>query len=663
MPATGATRKSARVQAKQGNQSKASRAVQDSKSTAGQNSDDNIDSDGLADADNSEDSSCVTKGSKAKRKPAKRAKTKKDAAELIRKPRGKGARTVGKLSALLQLPMDILFEVWRFLPPATLLALLQVNSLFRETLQAGEAISIWINVRKSCKAPDPLPGFTEIQWVRYLFGSKICHICKKKKTDEPYFEYRIRVCSPCFRKVSLTAKKLKSKYREWYMTLKDLLPTQCLDPDAENIDEYTEDDNVYYLNDAEEVVRGLQACQGKQELDTYINKRKAYLEDYNKRVEECYNWAEMDYDRQEDEKLGLIKMRNESMNRKLAEMGYSEMDIKFSGTFLTSTGKRDAPLTEKGWTAVRSKVVTILEKSRLCRSFDPEATGELLERRQMLSRVYDAYKATLQPIQTRSLPQLSSIILELPVVHPLFDALRTVTQDDFDEILDQLKVDILQFIRKMAPHASTASLANCLVECYCCFRTFCGWDSALRHFNCPKCCFSKGRFEAQYGYGEGESRPLISMDPRFFSAGRVDSLIVLSGGNPESTTTDEMDEKSCVFECDRVGRAFLGTWREALDHERKAHNVLTRPRFDLVENSDFEDKRVCWSWSQCHAHVLAPTTRAEVVAHLNSEHNVPAPKVPKDFLYVGHECDEKEGRMKDLGLETDDSHSIGDGWI
>ena len=104
-----------------------------------------------------------------------------------------------QLGALLTLPMDILFEVstsqkvlsrrvltdcqvWRFLPPATLLALLEVNSLFRRTLTAGEAKSIWTSVRKSCEAPDPLPGFNEIEWVRFLFGTKICHVSSSSWT-------------------------------------------------------------------------------------------------------------------------------------------------------------------------------------------------------------------------------------------------------------------------------------------------------------------------------------------------------------------------------------------------------------------------------------------------------------------------------------------------
>ncbi|KAL0562350.1 hypothetical protein V5O48_019737, partial [Marasmius crinis-equi] len=89
------------------------------------------------------------------------------------KPPAKRSK-IGKLSLFMEMPLDILFEIIQHLPPETLVNLARVNSTFRSTLSAPDAVAVWASKRVQIEAPVPFPGFSERKWMQILFAAPIC---------------------------------------------------------------------------------------------------------------------------------------------------------------------------------------------------------------------------------------------------------------------------------------------------------------------------------------------------------------------------------------------------------------------------------------------------------------------------------------------------------
>ncbi|KAL1738469.1 hypothetical protein HDZ31DRAFT_78340, partial [Schizophyllum fasciatum] len=107
-------------------------------------------------------------------------------------------RSRRKLTALFELPLDIVYEIFSHLHPAHLLAVSRTNKALRGMLMCKNARSVW---RKSfLNAPDipPVPeDLNEPQYARLLFD-KSCMSCQAPNTSTVAWASRWRCCKKCF---------------------------------------------------------------------------------------------------------------------------------------------------------------------------------------------------------------------------------------------------------------------------------------------------------------------------------------------------------------------------------------------------------------------------------------------------------------------------------
>ncbi|KAJ7470603.1 hypothetical protein FB451DRAFT_1254254 [Mycena latifolia] len=126
-------------------------------------------------------------------------------------PKGKGRiRGAGSLKRMLEMPMDLFYEICCHLEPAKLLLFARTNKKLRAILMARRSTSIWRAARQNVSAPDPPSCMAEPAWTNLLYTPNgICFECDTK-TNYIDFALRRRLCLECRKKHLLRIKPHES---------------------------------------------------------------------------------------------------------------------------------------------------------------------------------------------------------------------------------------------------------------------------------------------------------------------------------------------------------------------------------------------------------------------------------------------------------------------
>ncbi|EPQ60024.1 hypothetical protein GLOTRDRAFT_118465 [Gloeophyllum trabeum ATCC 11539] len=113
--------------------------------------------------------------------------------------RARKGKNDGRLAMLLEMPMDILFEILSHAHPLDLLQVTRTSRELRRTLLSPSSTSIW----KASLAADPdlpecPPDLSYPRWVHLVYDP-YCHNCSRTRVKNPDWRLRVRFCSPCFR--------------------------------------------------------------------------------------------------------------------------------------------------------------------------------------------------------------------------------------------------------------------------------------------------------------------------------------------------------------------------------------------------------------------------------------------------------------------------------
>ncbi|KAJ6547405.1 hypothetical protein B0H19DRAFT_266913 [Mycena capillaripes] len=120
------------------------------------------------------------------------------------------SRRQGSLQGLLDLPMDVFYEILTHLAPEYLVNLVRMNRRFRSALKAPESNFVSKAARQNVSgtpAPDPPSDMTEPEWANLLYTpEKACFECGKTGTSNIDFAFRRRLCLACRKKHLLRTK-------------------------------------------------------------------------------------------------------------------------------------------------------------------------------------------------------------------------------------------------------------------------------------------------------------------------------------------------------------------------------------------------------------------------------------------------------------------------
>ncbi|KAF9024666.1 hypothetical protein BDZ89DRAFT_115764 [Hymenopellis radicata] len=134
--------------------------------------------------------------------PKKRVKAddEKENAPIVGGSRAMGNRKfkLKNISGLVDLPLDICFEIFSLLSPLDLLQLSRSTKLFRQTLMSRASVTVWQHAREQFHPDLPAPGdiMSEPAWTQLLFENR-CHVCTTTIRRAIDWDLGIRLCPQC----------------------------------------------------------------------------------------------------------------------------------------------------------------------------------------------------------------------------------------------------------------------------------------------------------------------------------------------------------------------------------------------------------------------------------------------------------------------------------
>ncbi|KAI0747657.1 hypothetical protein C8Q80DRAFT_689085 [Daedaleopsis nitida] len=302
----------------------------------------------------------------------------KDVNTKGKKPTG---RNVGKLTELLNVPMDVFFEITSHLYPVDILQLARTSRHLRTMLLSRASRHMWIAARKNISPPPPdPPEYVSEPEYAYLLFERFCMLCGAGRAVNVHYAGRARLCRGCWaanvKKGNRIAKDMGysiHKDKETIKLIANMLPVANRD----NLDRWgvhleavnQSPTATFYEPDFVEVVEQFRqitpALGDENTLEKFIEERKKFtLERLNfRRV--TITWYGKWLSKKEAVSAEAGSERGTAIEEKLRELGYEPKDYPeaYDHEWFQMLNQ-PRKLTPRIWNAIRPKMVAILEKER-----------------------------------------------------------------------------------------------------------------------------------------------------------------------------------------------------------------------------------------------------------------------------------------------------------
>ncbi|KAL5501285.1 hypothetical protein ACEPAH_8545 [Sanghuangporus vaninii] len=306
----------------------------------------------------------------------------------MRKPRVRKG-DLGKLSRILDLPVEVFCHIATYLRPLDLLYLARTSRELRGFLMSRSSKSIWNASILAIGMPSCPVDLSAPQYAN-LYFEKDCHACGRSRATYCVNTLRIRLCNDCHGLNIIQGKKLAedafgvdvSRIQEIY----SLLPWSCMpiySDTAPPLDLATAHANNSYLRYDFLCVIGdyLNIEPGSEERKAFVQKRHQIVEEIVKNAKEVSNWERKCFkDRVEaDEALrAKRKAQHDRIEERLQASGYCKDEIEAMSFLCVSLPDNEKNLrkvwtrllgqpkevTERAWRSMRPKLEYILQEKR-----------------------------------------------------------------------------------------------------------------------------------------------------------------------------------------------------------------------------------------------------------------------------------------------------------
>ncbi|KAL1742581.1 hypothetical protein HDZ31DRAFT_65851 [Schizophyllum fasciatum] len=624
-----------------------------------------------------EDSDAPPPPKRARKAPARGKPTKPTPISKHRGP--------GKISKLLSMPMDILYETFKFLEPLDLLTISQTNKLLRETILSPHALSVWIGSRKHTGCPDPPPDNSEAWWANLVFGKKRCQICNCPSIMSVDWQLLMRVCTTCKKKNLLSPTKFKKEYRINDSSVLDLVLYTNVGGGSHG---HATGTRYYWKGDIEYMFKtiasylkdGLQDPQAKQAYDDFRNRRIAHVAAIETHAPVWATWDNNRYWGNHRDAEKLAETRRQGIKERLILLGYEVMDAERAVRSPRMTVEKKK-LTDAGWKRIRPKWEEEAASQRRDR-MDVQYRNIVVPRKQIGIELYNAayrkqslprewttakWLAIPTPQQVLQLEPFRDLIYAdvnaniqtglfqeaLQECAPKIQELKAQNEEKLRRVFNDVEraiaeAGILQMPADSAMPVLDLALATCQSNLFAPAHTY---DR----------CFRATDFVFHHNY-QRELQTQFSQSPVYIACMSTAMAALLEVSNlPAATTTfadlDNLNPKVFCSNCEPLTapmghagqvlymRAVYG-WRDAVLHYREKHDSddnTPLPKWQplLEENTlrlvrQDEDTALAeaetWSCAHCVLHLDNYQPLRMVKLHAQTKHGIVDPRVGDDVL-------------------------------
>ncbi|GAA5993326.1 hypothetical protein JCM5350_001566 [Sporobolomyces pararoseus] len=368
---------------------------------------------------------------------------------------------------LLDLPFDLFSEACSHLEGKDLLALAKVNKTIRNILLSRGSRSIWSALRR--KLGYPLPdGFNELDFALFEY-SKICQICSSSVSSQELTVFlRKRFCYKCYLVQTISSKGLKSAWPDLHSAAVDCVrfvdrglswmgnstATRYLTSDLQAVDAELKE-----LEEQDELAASLlenQASKGSSTRSrrSNLNNQKVEENHVEKFIKERKEWVESEQQTSQDIAENRKRLDAEAREEKFARQEAAEAVIqsledshgwqrdeadylKYGDTFEKFAPKVSIEEDPEAWSKCRRLVRDKVDKQ--ARELD-EAEAQYA-RRELVTPYYDALK--LREYDERTVFPSPWVFNHLPSIQPLWKPETAIIDDEiWQQIQPGLKEDL-----------------------------------------------------------------------------------------------------------------------------------------------------------------------------------------------------------------------------
>ncbi|TRM61401.1 hypothetical protein BD626DRAFT_460226 [Schizophyllum amplum] len=522
----------------------------------------------------------------------KRRKAKGNTAGKKQTIQGKASRqrVRGRLAAFAEMPLDILYEILRYMHPRDLLQVSRTTKTLRSVLMSKSFIGIWNHSHTAYDLPPVFSGMTVPQFVSLAYD-RFCHFCSAPSVKSVIWNARVRCCKKCM------------SNEENFISEDDLV--RCGNEIITRIMAHCDQSDSFYLiipstemRDGRYYkrmfptvfVRALYADyrrddvehQNGVEVRRWIADKQAQTKAIDDHAALCEVWDHKRRAGRDDELQAARDARKAEILRRLQDLGWADEIRHLNMTVFGEHElvRKPQPLSEKMWGRIQGPLVEYMKGVKTER-LAQEKRVALCSRYDLLVEAYGEFRLT-KPFRT-VLPGIGDIVAieaitrviedtpydkDLPKseLRALLDAIPQSYFDDWREQCDAALVEVLNSSQRETPAtkadlklattvftpkdgSSDLSYPLVLVSNEL---TQCPVDREYGHDNVAAIC----------RHTSWSSEYLKASDRQI-----VEQLVVLAGLDPKKATSEEMDELDPWYACMNhpdKGRYIAMTWRHAV---------------------------------------------------------------------------------------------------
>ncbi|KAK0196188.1 hypothetical protein F5146DRAFT_319327 [Armillaria mellea] len=332
----------------------------------------------------------------------------------------------GALKGLIDLPLDVLLEIFGHLLPYDVLRLARLTKEFRRLLMHTSSRSCWrASLSNLPGLPDPFPGMTEPAWVNLVFHPQ-CHFCSRTVHTVEWC-FRKRLCNRCWYKhvipVSRWVMDVDGPWNQWEnmpvtVMLAGILPTQ--------IDKTTRHKHIL-RQDFNDLAYRFRFIYDAQQKELFKSRESAIERGIEQRARECLVWTRCYFIDQQTEVNDQKACRLRAVHNKLVDLGWNqELEFLQRRDDYNSLSEHQLvnqtrPLTDRIWTKIKPTIIELLRGVRV-RRLQAEHEALIRTRKNVALPILRSYKRASIPfsgfmpecLDYFSFPEVKAIIHRPP---------------------------------------------------------------------------------------------------------------------------------------------------------------------------------------------------------------------------------------------------------
>ncbi|KAJ7610829.1 hypothetical protein FB45DRAFT_1037725 [Roridomyces roridus] len=471
--------------------------------------------------------------------------------------RTKITKKKGSLQRLLDISLDVLFEILGHLQPLDVLRLGRVSKEFRRLLFHKSSISIWKSGLANVPGLPPCPpSMTEPQWVSLVFD-QTCQVCFKiaRKVDWRLF---IRICTKCTKPSLVPVEYIYGLTT----TPEPVLLAQLVLTRTESNRTWK---HVSFSPEFTRVKALYEAISNREEQAKFVQERKDIVKDLKARALLCEEWTRSITDNRSEELADLKEERFKAISAKLTDLGWGdelEELLPCDSLRFHKSVKQPTRLTDRTWNAIKPDLIKYMEQMKVER-LARELVVIIVKRKDIAGKVLCAYKRSQLP-WNEVMPTAADFCL--------FPEIAKIVQSPLEVVVNEQTFEQLSDSFPIMGNGLFLGGSIPLQPLY--------WPRVLEH----GCMTQDSSLWSYMKRSVPWRADVLSVDE--FTKEVVEKIVAASGLDPKTATVEEMDAADVRLACHlcatRTSAAFTSeagpatvngfSWRNAVLHEGDNHH-------------------------------------------------------------------------------------------